>query len=71
MEAAANNNQTDHVRVVRVGRRVLIPLREIERRLGGQPLSARWADKEVFTVPEFAEIFRLSLWSAYQAVKAG
>lgn len=32
---------------------------------------ARWAGRDTFTVPEAAEILRISRWSAYEAVKKG
>jgi excisionase family DNA binding protein len=34
-------------------------------------LGPKWAGRDTLTVPEAAEILRLSRWSAYQAVKRG
>jgi hypothetical protein len=65
MDAATNPG----VRVVRVGRRIVIPRQEIEAKLGGQSLVAKWADHSTFTIEEFREIFGLSRSAAYQAVK--
>jgi excisionase family DNA binding protein len=36
---------------------------------GGLLESPRWADYNTFTVPEAAEILRISRWAAYEAVK--
>jgi excisionase family DNA binding protein len=34
-------------------------------------LSAKWADRETFTVDEVAEIMRVARWTAYSAVADG
>jgi Helix-turn-helix domain len=34
-------------------------------------LDSKWDGKSTFTVPEVAEILRISVWSAWQAVNAG
>jgi excisionase family DNA binding protein len=38
---------------------------------GGNVLNAKWDGRDTFTVPEAAEILRVSRWSAYEAAKKG
>jgi hypothetical protein len=69
MESAVIDRGTGRVGVVRFGRTVRIPRLEIEAKLGGKSLAAKWDGRSTFSVKEFAEIFGISLWAAYQAVK--